>query len=208
MDTLLKTCGNIFILIFRGYVMPTLKDNDIRIPLIQKLNLQNEGHDYRIIPEMAICDGLSRVDIAVANGKLCGYEIKSDADTLERLESQQKYYNKTFDKVYIVVGQKYENIIQNHIPDWWGVYIAYYDKKDNIQFKQKKRGRQNKMICADSLLELLWKNELVSLLRSYDYKGISGKNRRILRQIACENLSLEIIKEYTRETLKKREEWR
>ena len=123
--------------------MNKLKDNDIRIPLIKMLIAQNEGHDYRIIPEMAVCDGLSRVDIAVANGKLCGYEIKSDADTLERLDSQQKYYNQTFDKVYIVVGKKYENIISDYIPDWWGIYIAYYNKQCNVYFKEKKT-RQTK----------------------------------------------------------------
>lgn len=188
--------------------MNKLKDNDIRIPLIQMLIAQNQGHDYKIIPEMAICDGLSRVDIAVANGKLCGYEIKSDADTLERLDSQQMYYNRTFDKVYIVVGKKYETKIMEHIPDWWGIYIAYYDKKNNIRFKEKKRGKLNRDMSANALLELLWKNELERLLRSHGCKGLSNKNRRVLRQLALEYISLEDIRSYTLESLKKRPEWR
>ena len=60
-----------------------LKDNDIRVTLIDELNRINAQHDYRIIEELAVCDGEARVDVAVANGRLCGYEIKSDADTLE-----------------------------------------------------------------------------------------------------------------------------
>lgn len=188
--------------------MYRLKDNDIRIPLIKMLIAQNEGHDYRIIPEMAVCDGLSRVDIAVANGKLCGYEIKSDADTLERLDSQQKYYNQTFDKVYIVVGKKYANIISDYIPDWWGIYIAYYNKQCNVYFKEKKRGKLNRNICANALLELLWKNELECLLKAHGCKGLSNKNRRVLRQLALEHISLEDIRNYTIESLKKRQEWR
>lgn len=188
--------------------MPKMKDVDIRKPLIEKLIAQNEGHDYRIIPEMAICDGKSRVDIAVANGKLCGYEIKSDADTLERLSSQQNYYDKTFDKMYIVVGQKYEDIIGEHIPDWWGIYIAYYDKNNSISFKEKKRGRLNKKICSESLLELLWREELEQFLKNNGFRSLSGKNRRILRKMVVENISPKVIKDYTRETLKKREEWR
>lgn len=188
--------------------MQVLKDSDIRVPFIQKLNIQNKGHDYRIIPEMAVCDGLSRVDIAVANGKLCGYEIKSDADTLDRLESQKKYYNMTFDKVYIVVGKRYEDVIQEHVPDWWGIYIAYSDRNNHVHIKERKRGRQNKNICAESLLELLWKNELEALLKNYGHKGLSGKNRRILRAMASDSISLRDIKDYTREALKKRKEWR
>lgn len=185
-----------------------MKDIDIREPLIEKIVKLNEGHDYRIIPEMAVCDGLSRVDIAVANGKLYGYEIKSDADTLERLPQQQEFYNKTFDKVFIVVGTKYESVIEEFIPDWWGIYVAYYDKRQNVLFKQKKKGRKNRTISAESLLELLWREEVENLLKKHNFKGLSGKNRRILRQIASDNLSLREIKEYTRETLKQRKDWR
>lgn len=53
-----------------------LKDNDIRVTLIDELNRINAQHDYRIIEELAVCDGEARVDVAVANGRLCGYEIK------------------------------------------------------------------------------------------------------------------------------------
>lgn len=185
-----------------------MKDIDIREPLIDKIVKQNEGHDYRIIPEMVVCDGLSRVDIAVANGNLYGYEIKSDADTLDRLPLQQEFYNKTFDKVFIVVGTKYQSVIENFIPDWWGVYVAYYDKKQNVILKLKKRGRKNKSVSAESLLELLWREEIETLLKSHGFKGLSGKNRRILRHMASSNLSLQEIKDYTRETLKKRKDWR
>lgn len=188
--------------------MNKLKDIDIRKPLIEKIAKSNKGHDYRIIPEMAICDGQSRVDIAVANGNLYGYEIKSDADTLDRLPLQQEFYNKTFDKVFIVVGTKYQSVIENYIPDWWGVYVASYNKNQSIVFKQKRRGRKNQSICAESLLELLWKEEIEELLKIHGFRGLSGKNRRILRQLAADNLSISVIRDYTRETLKQRKDWR
>lgn len=192
----------------RWILMQVMRDIDIRKPLIKKLEYQNKGHDYRIIPEMSVCDGVSRVDIAVANGNLYGYEIKSDADTLERLTLQQESYNKTFDKVFIVVGTKFENTISNYIPDWWGIYVASYDKKENIILKQKKRGRKNLQICALSLLELLWREEVEKLLKLHGFKSLSGKNRRVLRKLAAEKLPLTDIRDYTRETLKKRKEWR
>lgn len=188
--------------------MEKMKDIDIRKPLIEKIIRQNKSHNYRIIPEMSICDGFSRVDIAVANGKLCGYEIKSDADTLDRLPQQQEFYNKTFDKMYIVVGPKYQSIIETLVPDWWGIYVANYNKSGNIYFKQIRKAHVNKNISAEALLELLWKDEISTLLKNNQIKGISSKNRRMLRKIAIENLSLRKIKEYTRETLKLREDWR
>ncbi|MBP3505974.1 MAG: sce7726 family protein [Lachnospiraceae bacterium] len=188
--------------------MQVMKDIDIREPLIKKLIAQNAGHEYRIIPELAVCDGMSRVDVAVANGNLYGYEIKSDADTLDRLESQIMYYNKTFDKVFIVVGSKFEDVIADHVPDWWGIYTARYDKQNNVILKEKKRGRKNREVCAASLLELLWRDEIEKLLRNHGFKALSGKNRRILRKIAEENIPLSVIRDYTRETLKARKEWR
>ena len=74
--------------------------------------------------------------------------------------------------------------------------------------KKKKRGKLNRNICANALLELLWKNELECLLKTHGCKGLSNKNRRVLRQLALEHISLEDIRSYTLESLKKRQEWR
>lgn len=188
--------------------MLRMKDIDIRKPLLQKLDSQNQGHSYKIIPEMAVCDGISRVDVAVANGNLYGYEIKSDADTLDRLASQQECYNKTFDKVFIVVGPKYQDIISQYIPDWWGIYVAYYTKENQIELKERKRGRKNREVSSEALLELLWRDELEILLKQHGIKSLSGKNRRILRKLAIEKIAFDDIRNYTRETLKTRKEWR
>ena len=46
------------------------------------------------------------------------------------------------------------------------------------------------------------------LLRNAGIKGISGKNRRLLRQIAMDKFTLKQIRDYTRETIKSRENWR
>lgn len=184
-----------------------LKDNDIRVTLIDELNKINAQHDYRIIEEMAVCDGEARVDVAVANGKLCGYEIKSDADTLGRLALQQKCYDKTFDTVSIVVGQKYKDLIEEYVPDYWGIYVVS-EIYGQCRIKRKRAAKINKNIKAISLIELLWKEELILLLKSAGIKGISGKNRRILRQIVMDNFTLKQIRDYTRETIKSRENWR
>src|SRR5690554_4270086 len=104
-----------------------LKDKDIRVTLISEIAKLNQNNDYRLVEELEVCDGDARVDIAVINGKLCGYEIKSDRDTLERLSRQIDAYNKTFDYVTIVVGEKYKENIIHEIPSWWGIQVALKD---------------------------------------------------------------------------------
>ena len=184
-----------------------LKDCDMRVLLIEELNRINAQHNYRIIEEMAVCDGDARVDVAVANGKLCGYEIKSDADTLERLALQQRCYDKTFDRMSIVVGEKFKDKIEEYIPNYWGIYIASEHSKGR-RIRKIRSAKINKNVEAASLLELLWKDEVASLLKLAGIKGISGKNRRILRQIAIDNVPFKEIKKFTRETIKNRQNWR
>ncbi len=58
------------------------------------------------------------------------------------------------------------------------------------------------------MLDLLWKEQIITLLRNAEIKGISGKNRRLLRQMAIDNFSLKEIRDYTREIIKSRENWR
>ncbi len=184
-----------------------LKDSDMRLILIDELNRINSQHNYRIIEELAVCDGEARVDVAVANGRLCGYEIKSDADTLERLALQQKCYDKTFDMISIVVGEKFKNSIDSHVPDYWGIYIVS-EHSNGCKIKKKRAAKINRNIEVAALLELLWKDEIVFFLKEAGIKGISGKNRRILRKMVMDNFSAKEIKDYTRETLKYRQNWR
>lgn len=185
-----------------------LKDIDIRNALIKKLNKDNDGHSFRLITELAVCDGDARVDIAVANGKLYGYEIKSDKDTLVRLPRQKEAYCKTFDKIIIIIGEKFEERILNEIPEWWGVQVAYKNKFDNVSFRTIRSPKLNKQIESKAILELLWREEILTLLKQKGLKGLSSKNRRKLRDIASETIPLKELQDYTRETLKFREGWR
>lgn len=185
-----------------------LKDKDIRLALVEKIIKLNKANNYRIVEELAVCDGDARVDIALINGKLCGYEIKSDRDTLERLPNQISAYNKTFDIVTIIVGEKYEEKIIDEVPTWWGIKVAYKNNEQGIYIEDIRASKKNKKVDPRSVLELLWKKEIYDLLKSKGIKGISNKNRRKLRDIAIETISPNEIIEYTRETLKTRQGWR
>lgn len=185
-----------------------LKDIDIRIALIKKLSDINRNHNYRIIEEMSVCDGQARVDVAVANGRLCGYEIKSDADTLERLPTQKVFYDKTFDTITIAVGQKYIDVIAEYIPEHWGIYEARISKHNKISLALVRRPRKNKDVDIMSLLDLMWKDEIVQLLQENNIKCSSRKSKQQLCDDVIQSISFEKIRNFTRETLKTRQHWR
>lgn len=62
--------------------------------------LKNHSDDATILTELSV--NSSKVDLLIVNGTTTAYEIKTELDSLQRLEKQLLDYIKVFDKVYIV----------------------------------------------------------------------------------------------------------
>lgn len=62
-----------------------------------------------------------KADIAIFNGTSTAYEIKSERDSLNRLENQLNTYKKFFAKVYVVTGEKHLTEVLNSTPADVGV---------------------------------------------------------------------------------------
>ena len=147
-------------------------DSDIRIELYKKIVKQKEFYSdltTKLIDEMGIV-GSSRIDVAVINGKLHGYEIKSERDSLERLPSQIETYNKVFDKMTIICSEKYSHKILNLVPEWWAVLEVKKNKK-NFKLKSIRDGKINPCIDILLLINLLWKDEMINFLETNEIKG-------------------------------------
>nr|WP_285842832.1 sce7726 family protein [Rummeliibacillus stabekisii] len=173
-----------------------------------RLHKDNQNKSYRVIEELTICNGAVRVDVALANGVFHGFEIKSDLDTLERLPKQVECYDTTFDKNTIIVGERFVDKIEQHVPKHWGIEIAYLNKFGNVTLKKIRRCGSNKSVEFKSLLDLLWNNELKNLLKDHKIKGYSKMKREDLHLAVIENIPFKSVKDYTRETLKTRIGWR
>src|ERR1043165_1264120 len=76
-----------------------------------------------VVDELGLNNGAVRADIAVLNGKLIGYEIKTSSDKLTRLPRQVKAYNQIFEEAHIVVAEKHLSSAKKIIPKWWGIYL-------------------------------------------------------------------------------------
>lgn len=161
-----------------------------------------------VIDEMDVLFGTSRIDIAVINGKIHGFEIKSERDNLERLPSQMDSYNKIFDTITIVVSEKHISKVIEIIPEWWGIY--YVEKQENyIKLSKERDAIENSETDLLSLTQLLWRNELLELLSLNGIKkGTKSKNRFALCNMVVENIEESTIRSYIREKLKSRSTWR
>ena len=183
-----------------------MREMDIRKSLNHKvLSLFPEDQTAIIINEFGICQGEARIDVAVINGSIHGFEIKSENDTLERLPSQQEAYNRVFDTVTIVTGDKYISKVADCIPSWWGI-IRARQKGKNVIFESLRECKDNPSVDPYSLVQLLWHSEALSILEEYKLaNGLRSKPRRYVWSALAQNIPVQQLSELIRDTLKKRE---
>ncbi|MBP0726860.1 sce7726 family protein [Bacillus sp. RG28] len=189
--------------------MTKLKDNDIREILISELYSKYiNDTNTKIVNEMGVLHGHSRVDVAVINGILHGYEIKSESDTLNRLPSQINDYCKVFDRMTIVVQRNYLDKTKEIIPKWWGV-ILVTKNGGKLNLRQLRKGRLNPNIDPYALTHLLWREEALNILKEKDlHKGYLSKPRNIIYKRICEVFTTDELKFKVNQLLKHREGWK
>lgn len=180
-------------------------DAGIRQALITKLSKKYADEAGTVIlEELGLCCGKVRVDVAVVNGVLHGYEIKSDRDSLRRLTRQVQYYGRVVDRATLVVGDHHLSKALNMLPEWWEVILAS-PGTNGTSFKTVRRGRKNPCSDPRSLVELLWYEDAIALLEGHNIaRGVRGKPRRIVWDRICDNFSFGEIAEAVRTQLKAR----
>lgn len=166
-----------------------------------------EDNDSRVIEEFSLPVAKARIDMAVINGALHGYEIKSASDTLQRLPSQIEAYSKVFDYLSIVTEWKYESKILNHIPDWIGIFLCE-DKKGIRSIKQIREPLLNNNKECFYIAKLLWRDELIECLIENRIPFCKKDRNWLLCEAISENLDVEIVSELVRAKLKKRINWK
>ena len=121
---------------------------------------------------MGLCLGETRVDLAVVNGHLHGYEIKSERDTLARLASQIGLYDRVLDYSTIVCSQRHIANVIERIPDHWGV-IEAADTNMGVKLRAMRAACINRSVEPIAVAQLLWRDEAAEILA-----GLGGVVRR------------------------------
>ena len=148
-------------------------DKDIREPLFDYLD-ERYGK-VRTIEEKII--GKSRADVlAIVEGEIIGFEIKSDSDTYSRLKRQIKDYEHFCNRCYVVVGESHIHVSE-HIPDYWGIIVV-----NNENVIVDRDAAQCPKVKIFDQLDLLWRNELSNIQEKEGLPKLANKRRREIYQ--------------------------
>lgn len=173
------------------------------------LKKAHECTDTFVVDELSLKNGLVRADIAVLNGQLVGYEIKTEKDNLKRLANQILVYNEVFDKAFIIVSEKHLIKASELLPDWWGIYIIRSKPNEKIHFKCARKAKINKIKSSLAIAKFLWKSEAIALLHSYNGENIKqSTTKETLYNLIASTYDPTTLGQITLTYLKKRKDWR
>ena len=183
----------------------TPNDAHIRVALRKKLTSTGFSHsDTVVLDELGICRGEVRIDVAVVNGEIHGYEIKSDRDSLRRLSGQVELYSKVLDQATLVAGERHFDAAAALLPGWWGLLLVK-SSSNGPHLERVRRARKNPFRDARALVELLWLEDSIALLEQHGLDwGVRSKPRRVIWDRICETLDIEVIASAVRTRLKAR----
>jgi hypothetical protein len=186
------------------------KDGDIRSALhAQRLRRVKEHTDALVIDELGLAHAKSRIDVAVINGCIHGYEIKSAKDTLDRLSIQVDIYRQTLQKLTIVAASRHVARVLAHTPPWCGVIEAQQGSGGSIRFNAARTARMSPDIDPVMVAHLLWRTEVTDLLLRIGYAPKDLRRpRRQLYMMLCEAITLREITAAIHTFMVQRRAWR
>lgn len=167
-----------------------------------------DDRDALIVHELGLSNGEVRVDVAVINGTINGYEIKSPADTLQRLPMQQAVYGRVLETVTLVAPKRHLDEASESLPDWWGL-LEIDLSSGAVDLRAVRRPSLNPSVDASVLVQLLWRDEAVSILAAHGIDaGLRSKPRRAAWERIVEYFDGAQVSALVRQQLKSRERWR
>lgn len=107
--------------------------------------------------------GACKADLVILNGTATVYEIKSERDSLVRLENQVENYKKVFAKVYIIAGESHVSGVLESVPQ--DVGVLKLSSRYQISTVRKAEDRRDR-ICPLAVFESLRTAEALALLKS------------------------------------------
>nr|WP_294849204.1 sce7726 family protein [uncultured Sphingomonas sp.] len=184
-----------------------MRDIDVRSAVRAQLYCEHAGdQDTQIVEEMGIWSGSARIDIAVINGELAGWELKSARDNLQRLPAQAQLYSEVFDRVTIVAATNHLLHCIEMLPEWWGVVEAQ-TQATNVSLETVREAKPNPNHNPIQVARLLWRDECLAILDKHQLgKGCRSKPSWFLHERLTE-LPLKILRDEVRDSLKARPNW-
>ncbi|MDN4617685.1 sce7726 family protein [Paenibacillus sp. PsM32] len=146
--------------------------------------------------------GSSRLDYARINGHSYAYEIKTELDSLDKLEKQISDYSKAFEYVQVVCHPYHYKKVKENVPSFCGI-VTYNDCKTDLPFSFKQKRLRNPNIDASFQLSTLTAKELDKILKEENL-NIDSLDRQSKQELISLSLSSAKINHHFKEKIKAR----
>lgn len=134
----------------------------------------------RIVPEMGMAMGAARIDLAVVDHQLIGYEVKGARDTLDRLPRQAGVFAQVFERLTLVAALRHVDGAMAFLPTWWGIELI--DDR-NRATRVLRRALPNPALSVDAMVRLLWRDEAAQLLAERDARPFRNSRRQLWQEL-------------------------
>lgn len=185
-------------------------EHTIRVALKNRhLRHHHNQYDVLMIDELGLAHTQGRIDLAVFNGNLHGYEIKSVGDTLARLPRQLAIYSDALQKLTLVVATRHLDGADMIAPDWCGLIEVICGPRGGTTFASHRRARINPDLDPFIFAHLLWRPEAQHLLRlrGASNADVSAPRKQLYRSLANE-LSVGELASAIKSAMALRTRWR
>lgn len=142
----------------------------VKYALVDKLKSK---HDT-VIFEMPVLD--SRIDVGRINGNSFAYEIKTDLDSLKRIEKQIVDYSQIFEYITLIIAPSFLEETLAIAPSHCGIWTYSHNQSTGkITFTTKRSAKKSPHICPNAQLQCLSQGSLLQILKDKKIKKIPAK---------------------------------
>lgn len=185
-------------------------DQEIRRSFhLKRLRHYHDCSDSLVIDELGVDHGKKRVDIAVLNGEIQAFEIKSSRDTLDRLPDQIGAYSKCFERVSIIAAENHLPALLGMLPNWCGVVLVTKGARGGVHFRTFRRSKKNPSVDVAAMAHFLWRKEAIELLHEMGVEFSENKaSRKELYEALSARISHKRLSSYIKKAFMRRADWR
>ena len=131
--------------------------------------------------------GNSKADYAILNGTAAVYEIKSERDTLSRLEGQIAAYQKVFAEVNVIAGENHIKAVFDLVPREVGVLILS-DRHQISTLREAKKVPER--TCPATIFESIQLKEARIILEDLGVKVPNVPNTQLYKELRTRFIKL------------------
>lgn len=185
-------------------------DAEIREALHRKaLRPFHRCADTLVVDELGLAHAKARIDVAVINGCVHGFEIKSAADSLARLPQQLALYEECLEKLTIVCAEKHLTGVRQIAPRWCGIITIEKGARGGIAFTTVREPKRNPNVRPYRLAHLLWRDEAVAILSQANASPqMLRAPRKTLYKSLAAKFSVEELTAFIKQFMASRQGWR